>query len=229
MEQFTAWLGTVFGGGGAPSLGMMCLGLLLAFIGGQAVAWVYMWTHSGVSYSRAYVQSLVLIALVVSLVMMIVGANVVVAFGLLGALTVIRFRNVLKDTRDTAFIFMELAVGLAAGTWNLAAVLVGVIAFAAVMMYMHATSFGSRLNHDALLRIAIPTGAEGLIEGILGRHCQTWRLISQRSDIRAERVDYSYRLLLRDPDRGSEFVDDLNAVDGVASVSLLRQEDQSEI
>ena len=92
------------------------LTLLLAFVLGQAIAWIYAWSHSGLSYSRTYTQSLVLMTIVVSLVMMVIGNSIVTAFGLLGALALIRFRNVLKDTRDTVFVFMSLVVGMSVGT-----------------------------------------------------------------------------------------------------------------
>ena len=81
------------------------LGLLLAFILGQVAAWAYMYTHTGLSYSSAFVQSIILLTVLISLAMMVIGSNIVIAFGLIGALAVIRFRNILKDTRDTAFIF----------------------------------------------------------------------------------------------------------------------------
>ena len=64
----------------------MVLGLLVAFAGGHAVAWVYMWTHSGLSYSKSFVNSLVVIPTVVSLVMMVLSNNLITAFGLMANL-----------------------------------------------------------------------------------------------------------------------------------------------
>jgi len=81
------------------------LSLLLAFVLGQVIAWVYYFTHTGLSYSRTYVQSLVLVTIVVAMVMAVIGDNIIRAFGLMGALAIIRFRNVVKDTRDIVFIF----------------------------------------------------------------------------------------------------------------------------
>ena len=81
------------------------LSLLLAFVLGQVLAWVYYLTHNGLSYSRSYVQSLILITVVIAMVMAVIGNNIITAFGLMGALAVVRFRNVIKDTRDIAFIF----------------------------------------------------------------------------------------------------------------------------
>ena len=98
------------------SIESILLSLLLAFVLGQFIAWVYAWSHSGLSYSRSFTQSLVLMTLVVSVVMYVIGNSIITAFGLLGALALIRFRNVLKDTRDTVFVFMSLVIGMAVGS-----------------------------------------------------------------------------------------------------------------
>jgi hypothetical protein len=104
------------------SIQAVLLTMLLAFVLGQVVAWTYTYTHSGLSYARSFTQSLVLMTLVVSLVMLVIGNSIATAFGLLGALALIRFRNVLKDTRDTVFVFISLVVGMAVGTQRYLAV-----------------------------------------------------------------------------------------------------------
>lgn len=229
MSELSSLFGLLEGGPHSPTSAAIALALLMAFVSGQAVAWIYVWSHAGVSYSRSFVQSLVLIAVVVALVMIIVGSNVIVAFGLFGAMAIIRFRNVLKDTRDTTFIFMALALGIGAGTWNVQAVLIGTVLFAAVMMGLYWTSFGTRQLHDALLRFEAPRTAMAVIDSVFSRHCRKAVLISQLADEERATIDYSYRLLLRDPRRSEELVDDLKTMEGVRGVSLLLQEDQSEI
>jgi len=211
---------------GAPdpvSPTLIALGLLSAFIGGQVIAWTYMWSHKGMSYSRSYVQSLVLIAMIVALVMIIVGTNIFIAFGLFGAFAVIRFRNVLKDTRDTAFIFMELAVGLAAGTWNFTALIVGVTAFTLVALYLAQTKFGTLDTTDALVHLRAPGGLKSAIEETLKRNCVRYRLIARHMDSEDDHVDWSWRVLLRDPDRVDDFLKDLLDQQGVSDVSMQYQ------
>ena len=89
--------------------------MIAAFIG-LAVAWVYQRTHHGLSYSRGFTQSLVVLTMGATLLIFVIGDSLVTAFGLLGALAIVRFRNVLKDTRDTVFVFFSLVLGMAAGT-----------------------------------------------------------------------------------------------------------------
>ncbi len=228
MNEIQHLLASLDGGGETLSPILMALGLLAAFIGGQIVAWTYMWSHTGVSYSRAYVQSLVLIAIVVALIMIVVGTNIFVAFGLFGAFAVIRFRNVLKDTRDTAFIFMELAVGLAAGTWNFTALIVGVAFFTIVTLYLAFTKFGTLDTTDALAHLRAPGKSRPDIERILSLHCQRALLVSRHADSGTNEADWSWRLLLRDPDRGDELLEDLRSVEGVSDVSVHFQGDPLE-
>jgi len=92
---------SVMGGNIAPW--SVVLSMLLAFVLGQVLAWVYFFTHSGLSYSKSFVQSLILITVVVSLVMATIANSFVTAVGLMGALSIIRFRNMIKDTRDNDF------------------------------------------------------------------------------------------------------------------------------
>ena len=95
------------------SVQSLLLSLLLAFVLGQLLAWLYYFTHTGLSYSRSFVQSLILITVIVAIVMSTIAGSFVVAVGLMGALSIIRFRNIIKDTRDIAFIFCALVIGMA--------------------------------------------------------------------------------------------------------------------
>src|SRR3989344_4893744 len=90
--------------------------LVLTTILCYIVARTYRLTHDGVSYSKNFVQIIVVFGVVVSVIMLIIGSNIARAFTLVGALSIIRFRNAIKDTRDVGFIFFMMAVGMAAGT-----------------------------------------------------------------------------------------------------------------
>ena len=68
------------------------------------LAKVYMYTHRGYSYSKSFVQSTVLIGVTITLIMVVIGSNIARAFALVGALSIIRFRNPVKDSRDIVFI-----------------------------------------------------------------------------------------------------------------------------
>src|SRR5690625_5306092 len=101
---------------GTFSIADVLLSLSLSLVCSLVVAWVYRRTHKNVSYSQSYVQTLVLCGMVIALIMLVVGSNIARAFALVGALSVIRFRNAVKETRDVGFIFLVMAIGMTTGT-----------------------------------------------------------------------------------------------------------------
>src|SRR5215217_6964243 len=103
----------------------MLLGLLIAFAGGHAIAWVYMLTHSGLSYSKAFVNSLVVIPTVVAMVMTVLSNNLVTAFGLMAVFAIVRFRNILRDTLDTSYVLAVIVLGMACGPQKFSTAIVG--------------------------------------------------------------------------------------------------------
>lgn len=213
-----------------PALLDAVYSLVLAFVLGQAAAWMYVYTHTGLSYSRAFVQSIVVLTVVLSLGMMVIGNNIAIAFGLIGALSVIRFRNILKDTRDTAFIFFTLVSGLATGTGRHGLAVIGTAIFLVVVLYLHWTQFGSRDTSDAFLRFRLAAGGEGggQVQPLLTRHCRRSTLVSERF-AEAGDGEIAYRLVMRNPRRASELMDELRALRGVSQVSFVLHEEQSEV
>ena len=85
----------------------------LSFLAGHAVAWIYMLTHTGLSYSRSYVSTLIVLPVVVALVMMVLSNNVVLALGLMAIFAMVRFRTILRDSLDTAYVLAVVVIGLA--------------------------------------------------------------------------------------------------------------------
>jgi uncharacterized membrane protein YhiD involved in acid resistance len=212
------------------SIGSILLALLLAFVLGQAIAWVYARSHSGLSYSRSFTQSLVMMTIVVSLVMFVIGDSLVTAFGLFGALALIRFRNVLKDTRDTVFIFIALVVGMAVGSQRFVTAIAGTIGLLAVVMYLTATSFGSMGRYDGYLTCRVARGAgRSDLARLLRRFCRTVKPISTRQSAEEEDAEMVYQVGLRDRERGDELLSEIKKVDGVRHVSLVLRSELSEV
>jgi uncharacterized membrane protein YhiD involved in acid resistance len=89
---------------------------ILSFLLSLIIAWVYQITYKGVSYTQSYVHTLIMMSMIVSIIMLVIGSNIARAFSLVGALSIIRFRNAVKDTRDVGYIFFAMAIGMACGT-----------------------------------------------------------------------------------------------------------------
>ncbi len=214
----------------APDMGAraMLLSLLLAFVLGQLIAWVYKRTHSGLSYSRSFTESLVLITMVVSLVMFVIGDNIVTAFGLIGALAIIRFRNVLKDTRDTVFVFIALVLGMALGSQRHGPAILGTLVLLGATVYLHWTRFGTNGLFDGHLSFRAGEHVqESETRAILQRFCRRFNSLSVR---RGQGVtEYVFVVSLRDTTRGHEMLRDLETLDDVGQVALVLQDELSEV
>jgi hypothetical protein len=218
--------------GSAPTnIPAMVLGLLIGFAGGHAVAWVYMLTHSGLSYSRTFVNSLVVIPTVVSLVMMVLSNNLVTAFGLMAVFAIVRFRNILRDTLDTTYILAVIVIGMAAGTLKYSTALIGCAITVSVFLYLWATNFGARQRYDMIINLHWGRPITDLpdLKSLLFRHSLKTICASQRSHEGYEGTDLSYRLLLRDPDRMDELLMELRGLRGVSRVTGLKAEEESEV
>lgn len=209
----------------------LLLGLLLAFMCGQLLAWIYMYTHTGLSYSRNFVSSLIIIPITVALVMMVLDNNLVTAFSLLAVFAIVRFRNILRDTLDTVYILSLIVVGMACGTQKFTTAIIGVLVASLALIFIWFTNFGARQRYDLILNLswALPLSKLDNLQNFLQRHTLKTKLASQRSGDDSEDTHLSYRLLLRDPDRIDLLLDEIKNVDGVSNVSSLRAEDESEI
>jgi hypothetical protein len=209
----------------------MMLGLLLAFACGHALAWIYMYTHTGLSYSRSFVNSLIVIPTVVALVMMVLTNSLVTAFGMMAIFAIVRFRNILRDTLDTTYVLSALVIGMASGSLKFSTAIIGCGVIILVMFYLWFTAFGSRHRYDMILNLHWARSVTDLNElrNLLFRHSLRSTCASQRSSEGYEGTDISYRLLLRDPDRMDELLMELRALQGVSRVTGLKAEEESEV
>lgn len=210
---------------------MMVLGLLVAFLGGHAIAWVYMLTHHGLSYSKSFVNSLIVIPTIVAMVMMVLSNNLVTAFGLMAVFAIVRFRNILRDTLDTTYVLAVIVVGMASGTLKFSTAIVGCLLVSGIMIYLWYSGFGTRHRYDVIVNLhwGRPHAEMLDLRRLLQRHSRKAQCASQRSHEGFEGTDLSYRLLLRDPDRMEDLLSELRSLPGVSRVTGLVAEDESEV
>lgn len=209
----------------------MLLGLLIAFGCGQIISWVYMATHSGLSYSRSFVNALIIMPTLVTLVMGVLSNNLITAFGMMAVFAIVRFRNILRDTLDTSYILSVLVIGMACGTQKFATAIVGCALVSIVLMFLWYTSFGTRHRYDVIVNLHWARSMKDIedLRRILTRHSWKTHLASQRSHEGYEGTDLSYRLLLRDSNRIEDLLSELRQITGVSRVTSMLAEDESEI
>jgi hypothetical protein len=205
--------------------------VVLSFLVGQSIGWIYMGTHRGLSYSQSFVVSLVVLPVLVALMMILMAGSFMVAFGLLAVFAVVRFRNVLKDTRDTIYVLWAITEGLAIGIHRNSTALTGMAGMALALGYLHITSFGSRHRFDAVVDLQLSGNLRRILDGlkpVLRQHCARAVLASQQR-LGGDSANCSYRVLLRDPARSDELCSALEDVAGIAEAAVFLREDESEI
>jgi hypothetical protein len=206
------------------------LSLLLSFLLTNLLGAVYIWTYRGLSYSRSFVQSLVLGGVVATILLMAIGNSVARGLGLLGTLAMIRFRANLKDTRDMTFIFASLAIGVSEGVQSHGVGVLGTLTFGLLAVYLSFSSFGSRRQYDGLLRFQAPTatGGEDLLRGILREYCSSFILVNLREVAQGSRLEHAYQIKLSDPSFKLPLVDRLRSVPDLTGVNILLQDTYAE-
>jgi len=200
----------------------LVLVLVTASVLNLALAWVYTLTHSGHGYSRSYVHTIVFVGITISLIMLIIGSNIARAFALVGAMSIIRFRNPVKDPRDIAFMFMAMAIGMAAGTkfYLFAVIFTAFISFVAVAM--HSYGFGEVREVATVLRLRMRPNDRDRVEAALAEVATRQAVVSiDKLAGDADFSDFIYELMLRRDVRYEAVIARLSEVSPEISVTVL--------
>jgi len=206
------------------------LNMGLAFVLGLAIAIVYTKTHKSFNYSFSFVNTLVLLPMITAIVMMVIGNNLARAFGLVGAMSIIRFRTVVKDTRDIAFVFLALATGMAAGTGYHLIAAVGSLSVLLIIVLLYLGNFGSVRSRELLLRFSITseTNTEMPQEQVFQKYLKKSTLLDIQSRQEGRILELSYFVRLRSTEKAQEFTRALGTIDGIEGVSLIAMEETAE-
>ena len=200
--------------------------LLLAFALSMTISWVYVATYSGLSYMRSFANTLAIAGVVSALVMLAIGDDVARGIGLVGALTVIRFRSTLKDTRDLMFAFVALSVGVACGVLAFAVAMLRTAVFCAAMAYLSFSDFGTRRMWNAVLRLLeVATGktSKNAKQGA-AKNMRPAVLINARDLGGGTQEHASYHLRLRDASEKALILQSIGEIPGISGATLHMQD-----
>lgn len=198
------------------------LALLATAVLNGVLAKLYMATHGGYSYSKSFVQALILVGITVALIMVIIGSDVARAFALVGAMSIVRFRTPVKDTKDLVFLFAGIAVGMACGTrfYDFAAVFVG--AMIVVVLAMHYLRFGDVKEEGYVLKMRMRAGDRENIAKLCSDMCDRISVVSvSRMEGGDDMEDIIYEVHLKRGINYTELVDKLSQAIDPLSISLL--------
>lgn len=187
----------------------------------------YRVSHSGPVYSERFNVSIVMLTLVTTLVMNVIGNNIALSLGMVGALSIVRFRTAIKDPRDTAYIFWGIAVGICCGVSDyLIAGLGSALIFAFLIL------FGFIRNNE---RIMVIVNSEPKAGEEVEKHMDTLfdgkaALRVHNCAIKTQSEEFIYEVsdkqLKKSEKRNGKLVKNLSGIEGVTAISLVRQDDE---
>jgi len=207
---------------------VLILRLLLALALGSIVACVYRFTLRSQSTDTAsFVATLVLLSVIIAMVTQVVGESVGLAFTLVGALSIVRFRTVVEDTRDTAFVIFAVVVGMASGLGNVQVALAGLVivsAAAFALFWIQRGSSKPQVDWMLQLRISTGAGAETPWDAVLAKHCEQAHLMSTATARQGASVDLTYKLRLKSGVTPTQLLNDVNRLEGIQNVEMKRNQ-----
>ncbi|NJP94720.1 DUF4956 domain-containing protein [Nonomuraea sp. FMUSA5-5] len=216
---------------GTFSVADIAIAMALSFVLSAMIGWVYRATHRNVSYSQSYVQTLVVLGMLISLIMLVVGSNIARAFALVGALSVVRFRNAIKETRDVGFIFLVMGVGMAVGTRFYLLAVVAAVAISLIVMVMHRFNWFALNVRRQVVKVQVPSDDDytPVIQDVLIRHTDEFELVSMESIRAGALMELMYTVKIKKGSEPSDVIAALRERNHGQSVTVLTGYDQTDL
>lgn len=187
-----------------------------------AISQVYKRTQRGLNHELSYMTSIVVLAPLVTLVMLFIRNDLIISLGLIGSLSIIRFRTAIKDTRDMVFLFWSIVVGLGAGTFNWTAIVLGSIIVILIIFILYLFNYGKSKNQDYILVISADQNLIfDEIEKVVNPYVINMNIRSQEILDGSSEMVLELDLKNHNPKEIEKFTKQLYAVEFVKSVSLL--------
>lgn len=207
-----------------PSLGTLgthTLRLLCAFVLSVFIVNIYQVTHTKIP-QKSFTDTLIILCMLISVVMVIIGDSIARAFSLVGALSIIRFRTAIQDPRDIGFVFYALAVGMAVGVGNLSVATLTTFLISIIIFSIHNwhQSFGN--DNEFSLEFCFPPGQdpESVYRPIFDRHLAYECLIEKRVKKTTQLVELTFRVKLVNPNEWLAFYNELLHIENVTDVKI---------
>lgn len=208
------------------TLGQIGLNLCLAFALAYLAATMYRRMYAGPAYSFSFFVTLLVTPVVVSMIMMAIGSNVALSLGLVGALSILRFRTVIKDTRDMSFLFLMVGIGLCCGSGAYAMAILGTLFVCAVLIGIHFVAKVRKSPSEYILVFRQQGQADGETEQALDSLLD-WRKLHGAADLGQDGgCEYTYRIRLGTSVTPQTLLNRLKTIKGLYDSSLISPESQ---
>ncbi len=198
------------------------INIIAALVIGTIISFVYRLTHKGLSYSQSFSQTLVFVTLIVAIVMMVISGSLARAFALVGALSIIRFRTVLKDTKDMSFVFGALALGMAAGTGSYFLAVIGTFSVSALAFILHATNFGAVYKSEFILRFRFnQNGDSKSYLEVINESAKRSNLLHMEPSGDNQSILLTYDITLKEDIQATQLTKSIKALESISEVVLI--------
>lgn len=216
---------------GTFSVADIAIAMTLSFTLSAMIGWVYRATHRNVSYSQSYVQTLVILGMLISLIMLVVGSNIARAFALVGALSVVRFRNAIKETRDVGFIFLVMGVGMAVGTRFYLLAVVAAVTISLIVMIMHRFNWFQLNVRRQVVKVQVPSDEDHtpVIQDVLIRFTDEFELVSMESIRAGALLELMYTVKIKKGGEPADLIAALRERNHGQPVTVLTGYDQTDL
>ncbi len=210
------------------SLRDVVFNLIVALFCGIIISLLYRHTYKGLNYSSSFAISMIMLTMITSIVIMVIGNNLARAFGMVGAMSIIRFRTAVKDATDIMFIFFALTIGLAAGVKMYAVAIFGTLFISLIFLIISYFNFGLSKKREYLLQL-LTSGNDisGTIpEDIIKKHTRKFKLINVKAIGEPDEslTEYSFHVFLKNEMEGNLLVKALKQQADVKNVNLFFDE-----
>jgi len=205
------------------TVGTVIENLIIALICSLIIAVFYRFTYRGPGFSVSFIHSLVILSLITAIVIMVIGNNLARAFGLVGAMSIIRFRTPVKETMDIVFIFFALSIGMAAGVGLHFVAIWGTIFVGTVILLLTKTNFLSVKKGKYLLQFNFLTDENNddpPYLPILKKFCKRYNLLNIKSIGPQNEIELSYYVDIKDNNQNNLFISELKGIDAVSNITL---------
>ncbi len=206
------------------TIDQLTLRLLISAVYGGLVAAIYRWSHGrNRPDAIVLVSTLMLLSVLIAMVSMVIGESVARAFSLVGALSIVRFRTVVEDTRDTAFVIFAVIVGMAAGAGLLFVPMIGIPLVALIAMALSTrkpVAAPHQLEHKLALRMGLGRDPDALFQKVFEQHLANYHMVIVETARQGSSIDVVYMVQLQKTSSMPKLVAELNQIEGVQNVDI---------
>jgi hypothetical protein len=198
----------------AISMGDMLVAILLSFALSLFIVFIYRITYAGVSFSAGFAGCIIMLSMVTTVVILVISSNMVLSLGMVGALSIVRFRTAIKEPTDTGFLFWAIATGIICGAGYITIAILATLLLGLLFVAVHALSKGQKAgSYLVVVRYAAVSKVESKLTGLPGFRLKNKTMTADFTELVAE-VRLGGNAMLR--------LESLRNEEGVMEISIMR-------